>query len=261
MNRIIIALLAVVYICVGCEDASVDAAVENAITKSDLVGVWVIKMKDGVELETNSCFVCRYNADDTEDYLSITVAEDGSSLYTFKEGVSYVVKDGAIYLVSESDDIHLEGTIGQGELLGESGDILSYRELKVVEGGYDLSNLSSYKGIRSEVDYSSDIIGLWQGVVTPDSEVAVPYDTIRCEYLRTGVFRFYTQGEDNEWIEDASNNGLYYTMGDMLATEWTESDGTTSAEGWEIEIVGEAMTWRATRSDGAQCGFDLVRVE
>ncbi|MFI3288103.1 MAG: hypothetical protein R3Y61_06475 [Rikenellaceae bacterium] len=260
MNRIIIALLAVVFICVGCEDASVDAAVENAITKSELVGVWVIKMTDGVEKETNSYFACRYNADDTEDYLSRGETEDGSSLYTLKEGVSYVVKDGAIYLVSESDDIHIEGTISQGELLGESGDILSYREIKVVEGGYDLSNLSSYKGIRSEVDYSSDIIGLWQGVVSSDSEVAVPYDTIRCEYLRTGVFRFYTAGEGDEWIEDTSNNGLYYTMGNLLATEWTESDGTTSAEGWEIEIVGETMTWSATRSGGAQCGFDFVRL-
>ncbi len=258
-NRICALLCAVLGLC-GCSSAVNITGGE--ITKGELVGSWVVKMEDGKLLETNDYFVCRFNSDDTQDFMGRS--EDGisgSAHYRYKDGVSYVVKNGVIYLVSEHDDIELKGNIAYGEMLGESGYVISYRELKNIDGGEDMFAGRTFAGIRSEVDYSSDIIGLWQGVVDSSSEVAVPYDTIRCEYLRSGLFNFYTLDDNGQWVKDDYNPSDYILMGNLLGTEWTEADGISRAEGWEIEISDDTMTWTASREGGKFCGFEFQRVK
>lgn len=252
--------LAAFSLVVGCSDTDNSNDADNSLTQDKLVGTWVMKMEDGEETLTNGYFAMTFDADGTQDFMTRgDVAEDGTSTWLTKEGTSYTVKDNTIYLLSDDDDIQLYGSISSGSLCGEVGDILSYREVVNIDGGEDMYSDRSFAGIRSEVDYSSDIVGTWEGVII-DEDINEPFDNIKFVFTRTGTYDFYALNDEGEWEYIDTNEGLYFLMGNLLATQWTETTGLTYSEAWVVALDGDTMTWRAEREDNPTAGFDFVRI-
>lgn len=261
MKKFIYAALALVF-AVSCSDSEkiedTETTTNNAATQSTLEGTWVVKMLDGVLAETNSYFAFRFNEDNTQDYVALVV--DGTSTtIQYKEGVDYSVIDGLIHLSNDVDDIQLQATIAAGTIDGQSGDVISYYEVSNIQNNEYSYSTITYQGIRVDVDYSDEILGVWVGVQNED-DILEPFENIQMDFLADGTLDFkYLDEEDQTWKEVEGNNGVYCVMGTMLYTQWEEPE-YTAAEGWEIVIDGDEMTWSASRGDvNPTAGFTLTR--
>lgn len=110
--------------------------------------------------------------------------------------------------------------------------------------GFKCKSMVSHK---IKVDYSQDIIGLWECVeITGESTFDSPDN--RWEYKDDGSYTYYSKDADGNWIADATNSGNeYYVDGDFLATRWT-MNGKETRESWDIEKCDDSeMIWSALR--------------
>ncbi len=263
MKKLFVAVYALLSLA-GCSTGyDCDSSGEQSMTKKELIGTWVVKVENDKTLLTNDMFVMRFNENDIQEYSGMDAHSSGESSWVYKDNSTYTIKNNIIHLLSQGDDIQLNGSISYGELLGRHGDILSYREIKNIDGGEDMNEGRSFKGIRCDDDYSSEIVGVWIGKVI-EGDTSEPFDEIKVEYHRTGQFDFYHLQENGEWFFHKSNKGKYWVLGNIFASQWyNEVDGeptTQQAEAWEISIKDDKMTWRATREGSdKELGFDLVR--
>lgn len=232
---------------------------EGTISKDELVGSWVIKMIDGEEVYTNEYFVCKFNTDNSQEFLRLVNDESGSSELDYTNSATYTITDNKITLTSDILTLVMDVSISVGELLGETGNILTYTETINIQQDVDSCANRIFKGIRFTDDYSDEIIGMWEGTVI-EGDTSEPFDNIRLNFKSNQIFEFYCQDDDGSWmlLEQANK---YAILANILSTQWDETDQRTAAEHWEIVINGDDMTWRATREGIANiAGFDLVRV-
>lgn len=229
------------------------------ITAENILGTWIIKTIDNQKLYTDEYFVCRFNSDGSEDYLSIEDDGNGSSTVKYTDNTTYKIENSTLYMYSDIVELEFPASMSTGELCGESGDILTYTETINIQDDVDQNANRTFTAIRSTTDYSTDIIGMWEGTVI-EGDTSEPFDNIRLDFRADGKFSFYKQESDDSWtlLEQAN---IFYIMGNILATQWDEDNNTTAAESWVIDIENDNMSWRADREGlDYTAGFDLVRV-
>ena len=114
--------------------------------------------------------------------------------------------------------------------------------------------------VRIDDDYSSDIVGTWEGSCTSEGSVFDEGQPHRWEYHDDGTFVYYVQ-EGDEWV--AHNDGEYFVDGILLCTRWFDGE-VDNREWWEITIDGDTMSWTALRAndDGTTytATFEMTRV-
>lgn len=245
----------------GCSQSgdSGDDSTTYSFNAESAVGTWVMMMIGGEEVATNDRFVMRLNEDMTQDYYAIISDGEGSTMLSYTQNATYSVENGILSVISDMVDLELQCAITSGELCGQSGDVLTYTEIKNIQGGVDCYVESEYKGIRCTVDYSEQIIGMWEGTVIEGDENE-PFDNIRLDFRDDSLFDFYYQDSDGEWIMLEQDN-TYAILGNLFGSQWNESETQIIAETWITTIDSDTMTWRAVR-EGVEntAGFDLHRV-
>ena len=114
--------------------------------------------------------------------------------------------------------------------------------------------------VRIDEDFSSDIIGTWEGSCTSEGSVFDDGQPHRWEYLDDGTFVYYEQSGD-EWV--VHNDGEYFVDGVLLCTRWSDGE-VDNREWWVITINGDKMSWTALRDkeDGTTftATFEMTRV-
>lgn len=237
-----------------------DSDSTKRVTAESIEGCWVIKMIDGEELYTNEYFICRFNSDSSEDYFILDVDSEGSTTIKYTDDTTYRVVDGTIYMTSGIVELEFPATTYTGTLCGEKGEILRYSESVNIQEGNDENSNRTFTAIRCDVDYSAEIVGLWEGEVIEGDEDE-PFNTLRMEFESGGKYNFYSPDGAGAWTQLEQGN-TYLIMGNLLATQWDEAGSdTTSAEIWVTTIDGDNMTWRASREGRDNpAGFDLVKV-
>ena len=100
--------------------------------------------------------------------------------------------------------------------------------------------------VRIDEDFSSDIIGTWEGSCTSEGSVFDDGQPHRWEYHDDGTFVYYEQSGD-EWV--VHNDGDYFVDGILLCTRWSDGD-VENREWWDITIDGDNMSWTALRDNG-----------
>ena len=114
--------------------------------------------------------------------------------------------------------------------------------------------------VRIKEDFSSDIIGTWEGSRTSEESVFDDGQPHRWEYHDDGTFAYYEKNGD-EWI--VHNNGEYFVDGILLCTRWSNGE-VENREWWVISIDGDNMSWTALRDndDGTTftAAFEMKRV-
>ena len=97
-------------------------------------------------------------------------------------------------------------------------------------------------------DYSSTIVGLWEGTSVTGFETYGDYNH-RLEYKADGTYVYYNY-VDGEWIAKKDDVSEYLLEGDLLMTYWTSEDGKPNFEWWEIETCdSKTMKWTAQRDE------------
>jgi len=106
---------------------------------------------------------------------------------------------------------------------------------------------------KVNVDYSQDILGLWEGHITSEQSKHDDGELHRWEYLADGTYKYYCLNEQHEWEEKESIFNDYFVDGYLLCTRWKNSEEEQeNREWWEIESINaDSMKWIATRMDFA----------
>ena len=101
--------------------------------------------------------------------------------------------------------------------------------------------------MRVDDDFSSDIIGTWEGKCISEGSVFDDGQEHRWEYKDDGTFVYYVKDGD-EWTPSTNTLNEYFVEGNLLCTRWIEDD-EENREWWELFIDGDTMRWVALRDD------------
>jgi ABC-type sugar transport system substrate-binding protein len=97
------------------------------------------------------------------------------------------------------------------------------------------------------VDYSADIVGIWEGRCTIEGSEFDDGQVHRWGYKADGNYVYYVKDGDN-WVPGDNTLNEYFVDGTLLCTRWVD-DGEEYREWWEITIAGDKMNWTALRQD------------
>lgn len=132
-----------------------------------------------------------------------------------------------------------------------------------VNGTEVLSKVYPVRYVKVNVDYTSSILGKWQGRCTSQGSVFDDGQEHQWEYKDDGKYIYYMKDAD-QWVPTGDTLNEYFVAGNLLCTRWIDN-GQESREWWEITINGDTMNWTAMRrdADGSTftATFQMTRVD
>ena len=118
---------------------------------------------------------------------------------------------------------------------------------KTVDGNVVVTNESTIHLVKVTADYTSAILGTWQGHCTSEGSVFDDGEEHRWEYKADGTYTYYVMDGDN-WVPSDNSMNQYFVDGKLLCTRWVDN-GVENREWWEITIDGTRMHWTALRQN------------
>ena len=120
---------------------------------------------------------------------------------------------------------------------------------------------------KVKVDYSADIIGMWEGMSTgAEGSEFDDGENHRWEYLLDGTFNYFHKND--LWQISDDEYADYFVAGNLLCTRWKNAgEGQEERrEWWEIESIEDGvMKWKALRQkeDGSTytATFEMKKIE
>ena len=222
---------------------------DTTIDPSQLVGTWIQADKDGVAVPTDDRFVSTYRSNNTEMY----AIRGKANQWAETDNYTYAYNNGVITILSGSTLLEY---ITQ-ELTGSK---FVYTVSKLLIGGVDLEDASTYTLRKATADYSAQFLGLWEGRETTDGSQGA---THRWKYNADGSYQYYHTQVGGVWQNKADNAGRYFLYGDYFVSNY-RNDAVSgvagnACEAWDISIDGDTMHWKALRN-GTTHTFTMQRV-
>jgi hypothetical protein len=260
-----VALAAMGLLFAGCGKES---APESDLAQK-LMGQWVLAYKDNEPVLTNSKIVYNY-VSTTKAYLSASLnanPERGTIWGDYMEA-DVVIRGSKVtvtYHPGENSTTVNEFSINAIN----SSEFSAYARVTVTSNGsVVLSEQGPVRFQKINKDYSSDVLGLWEGrMVSSESE----YDDgqeHRWLFKENGTFVFFMKNDKGIWEAMDDEISEYFVAGNLLCTRWKNAgEGQVeSREWWEITALGEnGMVWTASREkkDGTKytSAFSMHKVD
>ena len=136
-------------------------------------------------------------------------------------------------------------------LENEASKMKLYASTKMTVGGREIvDGVLEHSEVweKIDVDYSKDVIGLWEGRVTSDKSKHDDGEPHRWEYMADGTYKYYSLNEDSIWYEVEAVFNMYFVDGNLLCTRWKNVGENENREWWEIESIdSDSMKWTAKR--------------
>ena len=262
-------MLSVLLSCVMCSTllfTACDAAPEEttgadtqAQIEQILPGRWMVSQIDGQPAVANDKTVF-YMVSPSEVYTSVSRVNDNRSPWHAPSLTDFTIDGNVITFTSnprEGISIVREYTITD---ISDNEFTANFVITHVRDGESSSEDSRVLTFVRINEDYSSDIIGTWEGSCTSEGSVFDDGQPHRWEYHDDGTYVYYDQDGD-EWV--VHNDGEYFVDGVLLCTRWSE-DEADNREWWEITVNGDTMSWTALRAndDGSTytATFEMTRV-
>ena len=262
-------ILSVLLSCVMCGTlmlTACDAAPEEtsggdaqAPIEEMLVGRWMSSTIDGEPAVANEKTVF-YMVSPSEVYSSVSRVNENRSPWHAPSLTDFTIDGNVItFTSSPREGIAIIREYDITEI--SDNEFTANFVITHVRDGEETSEASRVVTfVRINDDYSSDIVGTWEGSCTSEGSVFDDGQPHRWEYHDDGTFVYYVQ-EGDEWV--AHNDGDYFVNGILLCTRWFDGE-VDNREWWEISIDGDTMSWTALRAndDGTTytATFEMTRV-
>ena len=130
-----------------------------------------------------------------------------------------------------------------------------------------LSEEGPLRLVKVTVDYSADILGMWEGRMTSEQSVYGDVEDHRWEYMTDGTFNYFHK-VDGQWQISDDDYADYFVDGNLLCTRWKNAGAGNEEhrEWWEIEsIENGVMKWKALRQkeDGTTytATFEMKKID
>ena len=132
-----------------------------------------------------------------------------------------------------------------------------------VDGNVILSSEQTVRFEKTTADYTTAVIGLWEGHCTSEGSVFDDGQEHRWQYNADGTYVYYVKDGD-DWVPSENTLNEYFVDGTLLCSRWIDQ-GQEYREWWEINIDGDKMNWTALRQkeDGTTftATFEMKKVE
>ncbi|MBP5246635.1 MAG: hypothetical protein J6Z31_02105 [Fibrobacter sp.] len=261
MKKYIAILAATFAIFSGCSTESKNEVVlENLQEK--VLGKWISAEENGVFLTTNKKGVYTLKEDNKGSFST------AFSDYAWHDGSDFIYKidsNTISWTVSENDSLQI--SVKHTVKAINEKEMSTITLLNFLNAGRVISTIGPVpmRFARVTVDYTTDILGLWQGKVTSKSSEFDDGETHRWEYKNDGTYVYYVQNADGNWVASDNVVNDYFVDGQLLCTRWVE-DGEENREWWEIEsIQNGVMKWKALRSNKDEstftASFEMTKID
>ena len=250
-----IAMVMMSILFVGCNiiDVEPDRDVAHKI-----IGKWITAETDSKVLPTNEKIVYEF-VSATKAYMSLSFTENASdgNPWTDRKEVTVDIVGNYVTLTHNPEpgktvvvELHVDAITGT-TMIGKRN--VTVRK----DGGLVKSEENMIRCEKVDVDYSTKILGLWEGQMSSDQSEFDDGQEHRWEFMDDGTFVFYIKNDKGIWEAKNDEYSEYFVAGDLLCTRWKNAgvDTQECREWWEIATAGDkSMVWTALRekADGSQ---------
>ena len=256
MKRMIQWMLAAILICGACvftscssnEDSPVAPVEPDLNLAEKIVGKWIVAELDGELCPTNLKATVTFESP-TKAYCSLS---DVYSPAWNEEIAADVTINGNKVIITAEESEHVSHVLNVNVVsMTDTDMVLSSDWIVFVDGKeYYHEVYGQERWVRVAYDYSSDVIGMWEGRSTgSETQEFDDGENHRWEFLADGNFRYY-QKVDGSWQLSGDEYANYFVDGNLLCTRWkNKGEGQEEhREWWEIESIEDGvMKWTALR--------------
>ena len=267
-------MLAAILICgasvfTSCTADNADnPATPDLNVAEKIIGKWMIAERDGQPALTNEKEVFNFIST-TEAYLSASLnfhPDAATPWYDIIEA-DVVIEGNKVTLTMHPD----EHTISVREFtitaINENEFTANHEVTVTKDGNIVLNEKVLLTLAKVKVDYSADIIGMWEGMSTgAEGSEFDDGENHRWEYLLDGTFNYFHKND--LWQISDDEYADYFVAGNLLCTRWKNAgEGQEERrEWWEIESIEDGvMKWKALRQkeDGSTytATFEMKKIE
>ena len=254
-----------VFTACSDDDDNKDTVINNLGGR--LLGKWIMVEENGKALLTNDKYVTTFESE-TKGYMSHSgdASSGGDDMwasripYNVKVAGNKVTLTGSLQGASVVNEMTVK-SITDGELTADYSHKLSVNGAEV----NTLSFTSRMKKVT--VDFSQEVVGLWEGQITSEQSEYDDHLLHRWEYKADGTYVYYRQDAEDKWVASDDEYADYFVDGNLLCTRWKNAgEGQQEKrEWWEIQSISDGvMKWTALRqnADGSTytATFEMKKV-
>lgn len=237
---------------VGCEKENTQVEPDRDVANK-IIGKWIIAESDGKAMPTNEKVVLDFvSATEAYESLSFPETTNGRTPWSVRDDVDVDIVGNDIILTHNPEpgttvvvNIHVNAITGT-TLIGKRN--ITVRK----DGGLVRSEERMIRCEKLDMDYSTKILGLWEGKMTSEQSAFDDGQEHRWEFKDDGSFVFYIKNDKGIWEAKDDEYAEYFVAGNLLCTRWKNAgEGSVeNREWWEIATAGnKSMVWTALRED------------
>jgi hypothetical protein len=230
-----------------------------------IIGKWIFAERNGEPTPTNKKRVFNF-VSTTKAYVSASRgAEPTMAMRWLDHTEADVAIVGNKVMLTMQDD---ENSTMMDEFtitsINDTEFIANLKVTATVDGNMERVSENILRLSKVTTDFSTDIVGTWEGRCTSEGSVFDDGKEHRWQYNADGTYVYYAKDGDN-WVPYATNTlNEYFVDGTLLCTRWIDN-GVENREWWEITISDGKMNWTALREneDGTTftATFEMKKVE
>lgn len=262
MKRILMVLAATV-ICGACLFTSCkkDKVNTDLNLKEKIIGKWIRADVNGQPLPTNDKMVYTF-VSTTKAYVSASLSHGGGLWNDLTE--TAVAIDGNKVTLTYRTEEHTTTVEELTVTAINENEFSANQKVTVTEDGDVVFSWQGTMRFVKTADYTTAILGTWQGHCTSEGSIFDDGQEHRWEYRADGSYVYYRQ-DGQAWVPYGDDFAEYFVDGTLLCTRWRNSgEQTENREWWEIIINGNRMNWTALRqnNDGSTftATFEMEKV-
>ena len=269
MKKNFLWMFVAILICGACVFTACSSSDDDDSNKTNnnlsekIIGRWIIDEKEGKPALTNQKLVINF-----ESANKVSVSLSYMNFWHSKDLFDYTIDGNVISCASQLDEHTFANIVVKVNAIDANKMYEDFANIISVDGVEQIKMESKETLIRITDDYSTSILGVWEGRSTgAEGSEFDDGENHRWEYLNDGTFRYYHK-VDGQW--QMSNDVLhdYFVDGNLLCTRWKNAgEGQKeNREWWEIESIKDSvMKWKALRmrEDGSTytATFEMTKVQ
>ena len=272
MKKFINLMLAAILICgasvfTSCTSNDDNPATPDLNVAEKIIGKWMTASVDGKALPTNDKMVYNFIST-TEAYISssFSARPDFEAQWIYLSKADVVIAGNKVTITHHPDE---QQTVRQEFTITAINDneFTANMHVKITANGNSIEADDVIRFTKVKVDYSADILGMWEGHSTgAEGSEFDDGENHRWEYLLDGTFNYFRKND--LWQISDDEYADYFVDGNLLCTRWKNAgEGQEEhREWWEIEsIENGVMKWKALRQreDGSTytATFEMKKIE
>ena len=269
MNWVLAAILicgASVFTSCTASDNPAQPAEPDLNVAEKIIGKWITAESDGKAILTNEKVVFDF-VSTTKAYVSLSFQERKGAPWNDREEPLVDIVGNHVTLTHSRGagktvvvDLHVQVLTNSTMVAKRS---VTFRQ----DGGLVRSEEDIVRFEKLDVDYSAEIIGMWEGHST--GEEGSEFDdgeNHRWKYMLDGTFNYFHKND--LWQISDDEYADYFVAGNLLCTRWKNAGAGNEEhrEWWEIEsIENGVMKWKALRQkeDGTTytATFEMKKID